>query len=515
MTSLTPEKLTELAFSEQRYRRLFETARDGILLVNADTGKVEAANPYIGELLNRPVADMIGVYLWELGLLKDVLASKASFLELQQKKYIRYEDLPLETSGGHVVHVEFISNVYDEGDSKIIQCNIRDVSDRFEAQKTIKTYYRTVRTVSKCNAILVHSEDEGELSTGICQALVEEGGFAAIWIGTLNGSADSHVLLPLKSLGFDQSAAELGGTLCSETAKGTNPMVDAVVGDTKVIVHAMDSRAWPAGLQQTIRDEKYISAAIIPVHERHQVTGVLCVFSRKHNRFDKNTVSLLAELAADLGFGLADIRVRRAHAQNLDRLVKSFDEAIEAIAATTEMRDPYTAGHQKHVARLASTIAAEMNLPPEDQEMVRMAGVVHDVGKIQVPAEILSNPGKLSEAQFDIIKTHPRAGYDILKKISFRQPIAEIVHQHHERLDGSGYPQGLKGGDILPAAKILAVADVVEAMASHRPYRPGLGIEAALDEITKNKGRFYDPDAVDACLRLFSEKGYQLEAASG
>ena len=174
------------------------------------------------------------------------------------------------------------------------------------------------------------------------------------------------------------------------------------------------------------------------------------------------------------------------------------------------MRDPYTAGHQRRVARLATAIAAEMGLEESRVQGLHMAGVVHDIGKIHVPAEILSSPAKLSNAEFEIIKTHPQTGYEILKGIDFPWPVAEIVWQHHEKLDGSGYPRGLKDEEILLEARILTVADVVEAMASHRPYRPGFGIFPSLQEISRNKGKLYDEQVVEACQRLFMEKGFEL-----
>jgi len=192
------------------------------------------------------------------------------------------------------------------------------------------------------------------------------------------------------------------------------------------------------------------------------------------------------------------------------RLRASLLDSITAIAATVEIRDPYTAGHQRRVAQLAIAIARELQLPEDWIEGLHLASVVHDVGKIQIPAEILSKPGRLTDLEFKLIKEHSQAGYEILKSIEFPWPIAQIVVQHHERLDGSGYPHGLKDKDILLEAKILGVADVVEAMMSHRPYRPGLGIDAALEEITKNSGVFYDPIVVDACLMLFRQKGFQM-----
>ena len=196
---------------------------------------------------------------------------------------------------------------------------------------------------------------------------------------------------------------------------------------------------------------------------------------------------------------------------SLEKLHKVLENTIKAFASTVEKRDPYTAGHQKRVAELSKAIALEMSLPMEEINGIYMAGLVHDIGKISVPAEILSKPGALTEAEFEILKAHPQTGYDILKDIEFPWPVAKIVLQHHERLDGSGYPLGIKNGEILLGARILGVADVVEAMASHRPYRPALGINVALEEISQGRGTLYDPRVADACLRLFKEKGFEFE----
>jgi len=191
--------------------------------------------------------------------------------------------------------------------------------------------------------------------------------------------------------------------------------------------------------------------------------------------------------------------------ESLERMNEIVDGVINSLSSTVDARDPYTAGHQKRVARLAVEIARSMGLATTEVSSIRMAGILHDLGKIAIPAEILSKPSMLSEIEFSLIKTHPQVGYDILKNINFPTPVAQIVHQHHERMDGSGYPLGLSGDDILPEARILTVADVVEAMFSHRPYRPGLGMDKALEEIKKNRDRFYDPDVVDACLKTMAE----------
>jgi putative nucleotidyltransferase with HDIG domain len=183
------------------------------------------------------------------------------------------------------------------------------------------------------------------------------------------------------------------------------------------------------------------------------------------------------------------------------------------MVSAVEARDPYTAGHQVRSADLARAIATEMGLSQEKIDAIRMAGSIHDIGKISIPAEILSKPTKLTEIEFSLIKEHSRKGFEMLKDVESPWPLAEIVYQHHERMDGSGYPRNLKGEEILMEARILTVADVMEAMASHRPYRPGLGINAALNEIEKNRGIFYDNTVADACLKLFQEKGFKLEMA--
>jgi putative nucleotidyltransferase with HDIG domain len=201
-----------------------------------------------------------------------------------------------------------------------------------------------------------------------------------------------------------------------------------------------------------------------------------------------------------------------------EELKRSFEQqkiamegTVRAIAYTVETRDPYTAGHQRRVTKLACTIGEEMKLSKDQVEGLRMSGELHDIGKIHVPAEILSKPGKISEAEYEIIKTHSQVGHDILRTIEFPWPVAKIVLQHHERINGSGYPSGLKGKDILLEAKILAVADVIEAMATHRPYRPALSIQEALEEISKNKGKLYDSKVADICLKVFKEKKFKFE----
>ena len=197
-------------------------------------------------------------------------------------------------------------------------------------------------------------------------------------------------------------------------------------------------------------------------------------------------------------------------ARYIARLETTMESTLQAVSSMVELRDPYTAGHERRVGELAAAIGLEMNLPADRLKGLRLAGLVHDIGKISVPAEILSKPSRLTETEFELIKGHCQSGYDVLKGVDFPWPVAQIILQHHERIDGSGYPMRLKADEILLEARIMAVADVVEAMSSHRPYRPGLGLDAALDEIAKNSGRVFDAQVAEACLRLFREKNYTL-----
>jgi PAS domain S-box-containing protein/putative nucleotidyltransferase with HDIG domain len=227
--------------------------------------------------------------------------------------------------------------------------------------------------------------------------------------------------------------------------------------------------------------------------------------------FQKEERNLITIITERLGKFLNRIQSEMQLQQSYQKIKIAMNTTIETMSKIVEAKDPYTAGHQKRVSQLAVAISKELNLPQEQIEGIRIASLIHDVGKISVPTEILSKSIKLSDIEFSLIKEHSQTGYDILKSIDFSYPVAEIVLQHHERLNGSGYPNHLKTDKILMGARIIGVADVVEAMSSNRPYRPALGIDVALEEISKNKGILYDPIVVDTCLVLFKEKGFKFE----
>lgn len=245
--------------------------------------------------------------------------------------------------------------------------------------------------------------------------------------------------------------------------------------------------------------------------------AVLAIYSGEEDVFDDEEVALIKETVDDLVFGIKYLRNRLARAKTAKQLAISLQqtdnlllEIVDALAASVEAKDPYTAGHQKRVGILSGAIASKMGLGSTDVKGITIAGTIHDIGKIQIPGEILCKPGKLLKEEFGLIKTHSQAGYDIIKNIDFLYPVAEILLQHHERLDGSGYPKGLREEEILLGAKIVAVADVVEAISSYRPYRPALGIDKALEEIERLEGIQFDRQVVEACLSLFRNEGFKL-----
>jgi len=294
------------------------------------------------------------------------------------------------------------------------------------------------------------------------------------------------------------------------------------MADSREPMAIPDVTAYPGWVQVHEWLRSYAAAPII-VHG--EVIGFLSVDSATRGFFTQGHAEALRAFADHAAVALENAHlyeaaqqgiVERERAeeelrQTLAKLREALGGIIQTVALTVETRDPYTAGHQRRVSNLARAIANEMGLSKEQTDGIRMAGLIHDLGKIAIPTEILITPVRLNDFQLGMIQTHPQVGYDILKTIDFPWPLAEIVLQHHERMDGSGYPQGLSGEEIMLEARVLAVADVVEAMASHRPYRPPHGLDKALEEISQNKGILYDPEVADACLKLFTEKGFELE----
>jgi len=405
----------------------------------------------------------------------------------------------------------------DQGRPMRINGIIWDISARKQGELALERANRALRTLSACNEALVHAATEPELLNTICRRIVDIGGYNMAWVGFAEQDPAKTVRV-VAEYGTDEGYLRVTNITWADAERGRGPIGTAIrTGATQVNQNFLTNPN-VAPWRDAALARGWQSSIAIPLKGAAGTYGALAIYAREHDAFDGNELQLLEELADDLAFGIATLRTRgerdrmaQAQLHHQEILRKSLEDSVHAIASTLEMRDPYTAGHQSRVAQLANAIARELGLPKDEIHGIELAANIHDLGKIKVPAEILSKPGKLTNLEYELIKVHAQAGYDILKEIEFPWPIADMVLQHHERLDGSGYPQGLKGEQILPEAKILAVADVVEAMASHRPYRPSLGIAAALAEIEKKRGTAFDPAVVDACLKLFGEGQFAFQ----
>jgi PAS domain S-box-containing protein len=510
--------------SEERLRAMAASVREAILMIDGD-GLVTFWNPAAERLFGYNRAEA-------LGKLVHMLIVPPQYRDKHIEGLIRFKasgegpvlgqvlELPALRKDGTEFPVELsISALQFKGRWHAVGI-LRDISARKQAETALHKSNRALKTLSAGNTTLIHATDEDRLLRDMCHVLIEQGGYCLAWIGFVEQDAAKSVR-PMAHAGPDEGYIEALRITWADSDRGRGPTGTAIrSGKTQLIQNTFTDPAFAPWREEAIRCG-YKSKISLPLHNGDEVFGVLSIYSVEINAFTKEEIALLEELANDLAFGILTLRTRaerdRFHEQYLrgaERLKQALVGTIQAVATTVEKRDPYTAGHQQRAAQLCVAIGQELGLDPERIEGLRLGALIHDIGKIYIPAEILNRPGKLSRPEFDMIKSHPQVGYDIIKDVKFSWPIAEMILQHHERLDGSGYPQGLKGEAIIYEARILAVADVIEAMSSHRPYRPARGVEQALEEMRRNRGRYYDPEVVDACLRLFEQGKFQFNAAS-
>ena len=385
---------------------------------------------------------------------------------LSTQGYWRGEYLQITPSGKELYVDAALSRLADEqGQRQATLQVVRDITKRHQAEQALRSLSYWQGVVREINSLLLSSRSEQELLEKSCQVLRRLDFVDFVWIG-LEDPKDGWV---------HPVAAEGDGAFTEERMSG-----------------------------------QYAATLNLPLAMEGEQFGTLNVHSEQADAFGERERVYLGEIAGDLSVGLHSLRLEKRLASGVLDMRRMLAQTIDVITSISESKDPYTTGHQKRVAELSYLIAREIGLPGEQAEQVRVTALVHDIGKIGIPTELLVKPGKISEAEFQVIKTHSDIGHEIMKSVEFNWPVAQIIRQHHERLDGSGYPLGLKGEDILPEARIIAVADVVEAMATHRPYRPALGVEAALAEIEGRKGSRYDPACVEACVRLFREQAYSF-----
>lgn len=381
---------------------------------------------------------------------------------------------------------------------------VRDISSQKTAEAAFRKLYQAMRALSAGNQALVQAKSEDGLLAAMCAAIVDIAGYQSAWVAGIDGGDVRH---PHMVAGKVRGGGKPLAVRCLTLATGSCPATEAMRTGRPVVVHHIDVTCPYPGCLKGAKRHGSSSLLALPLFNRDQVAfGALTIHADDPSSFHDEETALLREMAGDLAFGIDHLRDRserhRANAQ-LERVLES---TIQAVAATVEVRDPYTAGHQRRVSDFAVAVAREMGLAEDRVKGILVAGLVHDIGKISVPIELLNRPGKLTAIEFEMIKLHASVGHDILKGIEFPWPVVQAVLQHHERIDGSGYPQGLSGNAVIMEARVLAVADVVDAIASHRPYRPALGVEVAIDELENGVGRLYDADVTRAMLGLLQSK---------
>jgi PAS domain S-box-containing protein/putative nucleotidyltransferase with HDIG domain len=505
--------------SEEKYRLLVNQVPAVVFKGYADWSmdffdqKVEALTGYSPEDFNTRQLK------WkDLILPDDLIDTKRKFVETWKVDKSYEWEYRIRKKDGEIRWIQDLVQIFTDSAGKIDYVNgiLFDITDRKQAEERLQRTSRALKALSACNQALVHATQEKGFLTDVCEVIVREGGYPLAWVGYAQSDKIKSVN-HIASAGVDEEHPERVNLTWGEDEHGKSPAGMAIkTGEIQMardILHDPALAPWHEEWRR--RDFKAIIA--LPLIVEGKAIGILDIYAKDPEAFDPEEVRLLEELAGGVSFGIWSLRTdrerQRAEAEvqhSLEKLKKALDGTVLAVANTMEMRDPYTAGHQRQVAQLAGDIAQEMGFSAERVEGMRVLGCLHDIGKIAIPAEILSKPGSLSPMEFTLIKDHPRVGYEIIKDIDFPFSLAEGILQHHERLDGSGYPQGISGSDIILEAKILGVADVVEAMASHRPYRRSLGIDQALEEISRNRGILYDPEVVDICLNLFTEKGFSF-----
>ncbi len=506
------EDITERKQAEENlklFRTLLDNSSDAIEVIDSVTFQFIDVNETTGRSLGYSREELLSMHISDI----DPEAGKMQTQKIQDALHTQ-GSITFEThhrrKDGSMFPVEVsLSAVATE--KVYLLAVVRDISDRKQAEKSLSRANRALRTLSAGNEALVRATNENALLKAIANVIVEQSGYELAEVCYSEDNPEKSIRLTAWG-GKAKKYFWEGHPSWADTEEGQLPMASAIRSGTTQIRRDLASESLFQPWREAALAQGYVSNIALPLSNGNRNFGALSIYSSEADAFDDEEVRLLEELANDLAYGIVTLRTRKEHEQHATILRQSMEQSIQTIAATVEARDPYTAGHQKRVSELAKAIAHEMGLTEDQVNGIHFAAIIHDLGKIRVPAEILSKPGKLTKIEFALIQQHPQEGYDILKNVQFPWPIADIILQHHEKLDGTGYPQGLKGDQILLESRILTVADVVEAMSSHRPYRAALGIGPALDEIRRGRDTEYDPVAVDVCLKLFDENRFAFSA---
>ena len=496
-------------------------ARDAMMAVDCVTGLILEANPAAAALLDCTSREIAGRSLFDLFLpreqqqLQQVLC-KGSLQTPSLDEFHIHQNLTRSLP----VLVSTLTSKGPDGAS-IMLCVLRQFDELERQHHRLATLQWALAAHAETALALVRAESPHGLLQAICEAVTRESAYVLAWVGCAEEDEEKSVRV-LAASGPAQGYLE-GLTVSWDEShvSGQGPTGRAIRGGQRQIME--DRETSPIFMHWRKRAAEFgiFSSVSVPRALDGLRRGALVVYAGFRQAFEPVAIEVFEDLAREISHGVQALHrkellesetLRRAQAQR--KLTEAFASIVSALVTAVEARDPYTAGHQSRVAELACAIGGEMGWDESRLTALRMAAMVHDIGKISVPSRILIKPGRLSGEELELIRLHPETGYNILKDIPFEWPVAEIMRQHHEKRDGSGYPRALKDGEILPEARVLTVADIVEAMASDRPYRSAIPLAEVLAEIESQAGVLLDEEAVQACLRLFRLRGYLLPAAN-
>lgn len=498
--------------SEALMRTVVQTMPSALVVLNAE-GNVVFANHHAQTVLGLAPAALIGMRFdddrWAIQRLDgSPMRSEELPFALAKRNGSPVTDavhcIAAPGAARRVLSINAAPLFTSTGEVSGVVANIRDMTAQQQGTQDAERTSRALHALADLGAFAMQAQSAQEIFDYACAALVEHSVSVLCWIGTVDADA-ARSITPIACAGGARSYVDALRVTWDSSSTGQGPAGRAVRSRRPVVVDPLCLDAGFAAWQEAAQEQGFVSAFAIPMLDPSgSPVNVLCGYEREDSAFRAAECEVLFEFGQRVGTAVQTVRKRLSHAEHEAHIYNALQSTIRAVQRTVEARDPYTHGHEERVARLSVAIADDLGFPRDQRIAVEIAAKLHDVGKLMVPAEILAKPTRLSHAEFELIKGHVDAGYDILKEIDFGLPVAEIMRQHHERLDGSGYPLGLKGEQIRLEARVLAVADVAESMLSHRPYRPARAFAAVEAELLNGRGPFYDADAVDACLRVLA-----------
>ncbi|MGA2217312.1 MAG: HD domain-containing phosphohydrolase [Terracidiphilus sp.] len=495
------------------YALSWRYAQDGKLAVDANSGIVLNANPAAEGLLGYSREELFGMHFTMLHPEGERTRAIYEFRETT-KRATPHHGFHVQRKNGELVPVEiWSSEILEFGDQKLAIVEFRDITEEENKEHQLSAQNWALSAFSIAALALGRAQTAEGLQQSICEAITRQKVYALAWISIADDGPEKGIRVAASAGSAQDYLSGIHVTWREDKPSGQGPVGVCIRTNTLQIVNDIDTFQGFAVFRERARQFGIRSCASIPLRVEGSWHGALTVYSTRVNAFDTAPIEVFEHLAEQVVHGIKAMEHKQlleAERRTLEKTQKHLTDAlaasISAMVTAMEMRDPYTAGHESRTAEIACAIGKEMGWPETRLQGLRMAAMVHDIGKISIPTEILTKPARLSAEEYDLVKKHPDSSYAILKDIPFTWPVAEIVRQHHEKLDGSGYPQGLKADEILAEAKVLTVADIVEAMAAERPYRCALGLEVALQEVESQAGTKLDAEIVRISAALFRER---------